>query len=273
MTDPECFADNGYLSGDSTPLLVAKDRRTGMTFAAAVSMRGGGDPHAARLLAKWIDGLGCQEVTVRTDGEPNICELIRRVRALRAEGTATVDEVSSPGDSAGFGIAERAILTVGGLVRTTKAVVEENVLESRDASPRLTARMVHYAAQVICACMVGADGLTRFRRLKGRKFGTPLAGFGERVWLRDPVLERANKFNPRCTEARLLGFTGGSVWSGQSGEPTPTTDGKCCHQETLSRPPIWSQHQLNSHARKELEEKSIPLRIVWTGTLLTLSRP
>ena len=59
---------------------------------------------------------------------------------------------------------------------------------------------------MICACVVGPDGLTPFRRLKGRKFGTPLAGFGERVWLRDPVLERANKFNPRCTEARLLGF-------------------------------------------------------------------
>ena len=66
--------------------------------------------------------------------------------------------------------------------------------------------MVHHAAQVICACMVGADGLTPFRRLQERKFGTPLAGFGKRVWLRDPVLERVNKFNSRCTEARLLGF-------------------------------------------------------------------
>ena len=63
------------------------------------------------------------------DGEPSVCELIRRVRELRAEGTTTVDEVSPPGDPAGNGIAERAILTVGGLVRTTKAVVEENVLE------------------------------------------------------------------------------------------------------------------------------------------------
>ena len=67
---PREFADYGYLSGDSAPLLVAKDRRTGMTFAAAVSMKGGGDPHAARLLAKWIVGLGCQEVTVRADGSP-----------------------------------------------------------------------------------------------------------------------------------------------------------------------------------------------------------
>ena len=91
-------------------------------------------------------------------------------------------------------------------MRTMKAVVEEKVLEARDAGPRLTAWMVHHAAQVICACMVGADGLTPFRRMKGRKFGTPLAGFGERVGLRDLVLEKANKFNPKCTEARLLGF-------------------------------------------------------------------
>ena len=41
--------------------------------------------------------------------------------------------------------------------------------------------MVHHAAQVIFACMVGADGLTPLRRVKGRKFGTPLAGFRESV--------------------------------------------------------------------------------------------
>ena len=90
------------------------------------------------MLAKWIDGLGCEEVTVRTGGEPSIGELIRRVRELRAEGTTTVDEISPPGHSAANGIAERAILTAGGLVRTTKAAVEENVLEGRDAGLRLT---------------------------------------------------------------------------------------------------------------------------------------
>ena len=136
---PRVFADYGYLSGDPTPLSVAEDRHTGMTFAAAVSMKGGGDPHVAHLLAKWIDGLGCQEVTVRTDGEPSICELIRRVRELRAEGMTSVDEISPPGDSASIGVAEISILTVGGLLRTTKAVVEENALEGCNAGPRQTA--------------------------------------------------------------------------------------------------------------------------------------
>ena len=40
------------------------------------------------------------------------------------------------------------------------------MLEGRDAGLRLTAWMVHHAAQVTCACMIGADGLTPFR-IKG----------------------------------------------------------------------------------------------------------
>ena len=55
---PRVFADYGYLSGDSTPLLIAKDKRTGMTFAAAVSMKEGGDPHAARCLRNGLMGWG-----------------------------------------------------------------------------------------------------------------------------------------------------------------------------------------------------------------------
>ena len=90
-----------------------------------------------------------------------------------------MDEISPPGDSAGNGIAERAILTIGSLVRTTKAVVEENVLEGRDAGPRLTAWVVHHAAQVICACMSEQTD-SRHSGDSRRKFGTPL-GFGERV--------------------------------------------------------------------------------------------
>ena len=50
--------------------------------------------------------------------------------------------------------------------------MEESALGCRAAGPRLAAWMVHHAAWVICACPVGTGGLTPFRRLKGRKFGT-----------------------------------------------------------------------------------------------------
>ena len=165
-----------------------------------------------------------------------------------------------------------------------KAVVEENMLEGRDAGPRLTAWMVHHAAQVICACMVGADGLTPFQRTKGRTFGTPLAGFGERVWLRDPVLERVNKFNPRCTEARLLGFClkssryivvdfNGRFRMLRTIKRANADDRwEVVSPRDLSQAPIWSQRQANSHVREELGRRSIPLHNVWRGSRLMLSR-
>ena len=114
-----------------------------------------------------------------------------------------MDELSQLGDSAAQGAAERAILTNGGLVRTTRAALEENELAAGTAGPHFMAWMVHHAAQVPNACSVGT---TPVRRLTWRRFGTPLAGFGERVWLREPPLEKVNKFNPRCVKARLLGF-------------------------------------------------------------------
>ena len=68
-------------------------------------------------------------------------------------------------------------------------------------------------------------------------------------------------------------LTGDFAWCEQSREPTLTTNGKFCHQGTLSRPPTWSQRQPSSRAQEELEEKSILLRNVWRFTQLTLSRP
>ena len=88
---------------------------------------------------KCIDGLGCQDVSVRTYGEPRNCELILRAQEHRAEGTTTVDEVSLPGDSGVNVIAERAIWTVGRHMASTKVFLEENVLEGHDVGPRLTA--------------------------------------------------------------------------------------------------------------------------------------
>ena len=100
---PRMSADKGHVSGDSTPVLSAEVRRTGMVFAAAVSMKGGGDPNAARLLAKWMDGLGCQETPTRADREPSVCELVRCARELRAEGATNVGGVIPPGVSAAKG--------------------------------------------------------------------------------------------------------------------------------------------------------------------------
>ena len=167
-------------------------------------------------------------------------------------------------------------------MRTTKAFLEENVLEGRDAGPRLPAWMAHHAAQLICACMVGAEP---FRRPKVRKFGTPLAGFGERVWLRDPVLERVNKFNPRCTEARLLGFclkSSRCIVVYFNGRFRMVRTIRRANAEdrwkVVSLRDPYSAAELestqpNSHVRVELGGRSNPPHHVWRGIRLMLFPP
>ena len=156
----------------------------------------GGGPHAARLLPKWIDGSGCQKVPIRPDGKgASICACPPCV--LRGEGATTANEVGPP--------VERAILTVGGLVTTTAAV--EGSPRAGVTSARISWRgwctmPPRYSTRAQSVQM----GLTPLRRVKGRKFGTPLAGCGERVRLREPPVEKVNKFDPRCVEARLLKF-------------------------------------------------------------------
>ena len=66
--------------------------------------------------------------------------------------------------------------------------------------------------------------------------------------------------------------TGGFAWSERSREPTLTTDENLCRKRIFSQPLIWSQRQLNSHAREESEERSILLHNVWRGIGLMLSR-
>ena len=65
--------------------------------------------------------------------------------------------------------------------------------------------MVHHAAQVICAWLEQTDS-HHFGGYRSASLGRRWRGLVSACWFRDPVLERVNKFNSRCTEAQLLGF-------------------------------------------------------------------
>ena len=107
--DIRSIQGNGYLSGDATTMLVAKDRRTVMVFALLVERKGAVDPHAVEKLAEWVDVLGSTQVTLRSDGEPALIQVAAAVRVARRAGSVTTLESSAPGDYAGNGLAERAV--------------------------------------------------------------------------------------------------------------------------------------------------------------------
>ena len=112
---PLVCIDHGYLSGDATPMLVAKNRRTGMVFALPVEQ-----------VAAWVDMLGSSQMAMRSDGEPAVMQVAAAVRDARRAGSVTTLETSAPGDHAGNGLAERAVGLVGGMVRTLKNELEFN---------------------------------------------------------------------------------------------------------------------------------------------------
>ena len=56
---PFVCIDCGYLSGDATPMLVAKDR---------VESQGAADSYAVEKPAVWVDALDSTQVTIRSDG-------------------------------------------------------------------------------------------------------------------------------------------------------------------------------------------------------------
>ena len=123
---PLVCIDYGYLSGVVTPMLVAKDRRTGMVFALSDERKGAADPHTVEQLAAWVDMLGSSQVAIRSDGEPAVMQVAAAVRDARRAGSVTTLETSAPGDHAGNGLAERAVGLVGGMVRTLKNELEFN---------------------------------------------------------------------------------------------------------------------------------------------------
>ena len=168
-TRPHISIDYAYLAGDATPLLIGKDRWTGMAFAMAVERKGAADPHAVTKLTEWVDALGSMKVSIRSDGEPSIMQVAEAVRDARRVGSVTTLETSAPGDHAGNGVAERAVETVGGLVRTLRAELEYNTGQRLRPTSRTHAWIVHHAACLHTLDTVGRDGKVPFQRWMGAK--------------------------------------------------------------------------------------------------------
>ena len=165
---PLVCIDFGYLSGGATPMLVAKDRRTGMVFALPVERKGAADPHAVEKLAEWVDVLGSTQVTIRSDGEPAVMQVAAAVRDARRAGSVTTLETSAPGDHAGNGLAERAVGLVGGMVRTHKNELEFNCQMQIPPESKTIAWIIGHATTLLNLDTVGSDGKVPFERWQGR---------------------------------------------------------------------------------------------------------
>ena len=199
---PHVSMDHGFLGdGDSedrvSPVIVIRERRHKMRWAMLVPRKGTEFPWIAKRAAKFIDQLGHNRVTLRSDNEPAIEALAREIAQARQDGSQTVPERPPVGESQSNGIIECAVGLSAGQARTLKAALEHRIGASVPPDARILCWLVEFAAYLMNRCDIGSDGKTRLQRLHGRRDNTPILEFGERILYMPAKPARGGKWEPR----------------------------------------------------------------------------
>ena len=109
-------------------MLVVKERSAKAVMACVTPAKSSGEFLGKRVLAfmrEWVCEL--EAVTVKTDHEPSLLQVVEMVARLRAaKGRIKMVVESSPVHSSkSNGLIERAVQTVQGMVRTMRSALEE----------------------------------------------------------------------------------------------------------------------------------------------------
>ena len=128
----EVHFDYGFLGkegepGKLLPVLVAKERITGMILASAVPSKTTGTFITNRIMA-FLKEIGCEfgDLLAKFDQEPAIKGLVKGIVDERAEGRRVVEE-SPVGSSASNGIVERAVQELEGQSRVLLSSLQDRL--------------------------------------------------------------------------------------------------------------------------------------------------
>ena len=166
-------------AGRGMPILVSRDRKTKWINAAVVTQKGN-CPYAVKRLSEDIGAMGYNRIVLKSDQEPAVKDLKARVKAERSEDI--IMEESPAYEHRSNGEVERAIQTVQGQIRTLKSALESRYEWQMPPDSDILPWMVRHAGNTVNRYHKGADGLTAYRRLKGKEFKRDVAEFGEGVW-------------------------------------------------------------------------------------------
>ncbi len=122
---------------------------SGSIFAHVVQKKGvEEDRYSVDKLADDIAWLGYSEITLKSDNEPAIVQLLEEVlEALKVSSIdKAMEEHPAPYDSKGNGAAENAVKQVQGLPRTPKTALERSISNSMPLDYPVISCMVEHAA-------------------------------------------------------------------------------------------------------------------------------
>ena len=178
-----CFPRDA-IGGDYVVVIVSRDKESRMTMAHVVPRKGGDQEWVADQFCRDLLKLGHNsDLILKSDQEPAVVDLLREVARLRGS-KKTILEQSPVGDSRANGMVERAIQSVGKLLRVHKLAIENKIGQKLFVKHALFAWLVEHVADVLNRFVVSADGKTAVQRLKGKSCEQHTLEFGSSCMFR-----------------------------------------------------------------------------------------
>ena len=207
-----CFMGTGAISDAINPkvtaILAVKEKDTKMILGTVVPKKGSTHEFVAKRVIAFIDELGLSncKLTIKTDQEPAIIDLVNGIKRLRPN-LETFHEQSPVGSSASNGVIERGVQTLEGQIRVLKDALETRWGIRIGDEQKILSWIVEYAAVLVNRYEVGHDGKTPYERLRGKTSRMLGVEFGERLMFRrQPLGARLAKLESLWEEGIFVGY-------------------------------------------------------------------
>ena len=191
---------------DSVPVIVIKDEETKGFGAHVVTVKGGVEWVATRVIED-IKAFGHNdEVILKSDQEVALRDLVHEVERQRGlEKKTTLFEESKVYDSQSNGTAERAVQTIECITRTHKLALEKRIGRKIPSTHPVMTWLVEHGADMLNKYLVGRDGRTTYERIKGKAYKGEMTDFGRRVFHMHPGKHSGGSMQARWSNGVVLG--------------------------------------------------------------------
>ena len=153
--------------GDLACVLVGVDKRTNRRFAVHAMDKQGGNAETVEQVVVALKRMGHYgPVTIQSDGEPCLVDLLERVAAMR--GSPTVLVRSPVADSQSNGLVERAVREIECMCRTLKCDLESRLGRAVSVHEPIFSWLIRHSSMILNWQSVGRDGKTPPRTAEGQ---------------------------------------------------------------------------------------------------------
>ena len=167
-TDVEVVGDEEVSSENSLTMLVMQESQCRSVWAYAVEHKGSAEEWLAPLVVEDLETVGLKEekLTVKSDQEPSVVDVLREVARQRQTHHGTSLDHSGVGESDSNATIERAIQDVEGRCRTPRSALETRIAKPVKIADSIVPWLVRHAASLITRCRVRPSGKTSLEMMR-----------------------------------------------------------------------------------------------------------